>query len=77
MDIPDYAHAIETALLSYHANVEGYDDDNLLRYTRFTSYFLVEMSKRWAERKYIAKRTGKEMPIDECVQKSMEATEKH
>jgi len=76
MDIPDYAGAIEDALLAYHANVENGDDDNLLRYTRFTTCFIVEMSKRWAERKYIFKRTGVEVTIQECVQKSMEATEK-
>ena len=77
MDIPDYAGAIETALLAYHANVEGGDDDNLLQYTHFTTYFIVEMSKRWAERKYVFKRMGREVSIDECVQRSMEATQKH
>lgn len=76
MDIPDYAGAIEDALLAYHANVENGDDDNLLLYTRFTSCFIVEMSKRWAERKYIFRRTGVEMTIEECIQKSKEATDK-
>ncbi len=76
MDIPDYANAIETALLAFHANVEDGDDDNLLRYTRYTSCFIVEMTKRWAERKYVAKRIGREVTIEETVERSMEETER-
>jgi hypothetical protein len=77
MDIPEYAHAIEDALLGYERNCRGLDEDAVLRNTKYSAFFLVEMAKRWAERKYDFKRLNREVTIEETVEKSLKATDKY
>lgn len=77
MDIPDFSHAIEDALLGYERNCRGVDEDDLLRNTKYAAFFMVEMAKRWAERKYDFKRLNREVTIEETVEKSMKATDKY
>jgi hypothetical protein len=77
MDIPDFAHAIEDALLGYERNCRGLDEDAVLRNTKYSAFFMVEMAKRWAERKYDYKRLNREVTIEETVEKSLKATDKY
>ena len=77
MDIPEFAHAMEDALLGYERNCRGLDEDAILRNTKYSAFFMVEMAKRWAERKYDFKRLNREVTIEETVEKSLKATDKY
>ena len=77
MDIPEFAHALEDALLGYHANSREAEEGDVLRNTKYTAFFMVEMAKRWAERKYDFRRLNREVTIEETVAKSLKATDKY
>ena len=77
MDIPEFAHAMEDALIGYYVNTSNQGEEAFLRNTKYTAFFMVEMAKRWAERKYDFRRLNREVTIEETVEKSMKATEKY
>ena len=68
---------MEDALIGYYVNTSNQGEEAFLRNTKYTAFFMVEMAKRWAERKYDFRRLNREVTIEETVEKSMKATEKY
>jgi hypothetical protein len=76
MDLLQYSDSIQQTLLRFLVESENEDDDVVMHNSNFTAYYLVELSKRWAERKYIFKKTGVEVTIEDAAKQSLEATQK-
>ena len=76
MDLRQYSDSIQQTLLHFLVGCENEPEEVVMHNAAFTAYYITEMSKRWAERRYHEKRTGKEMAIEEAVEKSLEATKK-
>ena len=76
MDLRQYSDSIQQTLLYFFINSEHEPEELVTHNASFTAYYITEMAKRWAERRYHQKRTGKEMAIEEAVEKSLEATKK-
>lgn len=76
MDLRQYSDSMQQTLLHFLVDSENEDEAAVMFNSAFTSYYITEMAKRWAERRYHEKRTGNEMTIEEAAQKSHEATKK-
>lgn len=76
MDLLQYSDSIQQTLLHFLVGCENEPEDVVMHNSNFTAYYLVELSKRWAERKYIFKKTGVEVTIKDAEKQSLEATQK-
>jgi len=75
MDLIQLASAYEQGLMKFFADSEQSPDDIVIRNVKFTAYYFTELTKRWTERKYLAKVNGKEVTIEEAVERSLKATD--
>ena len=76
MDLLQYSDSVQQTLLHFLVGCENEPEDVVMHNSNFTAYYLVELSKRWAERKYIFKKTGVEVTIEDAAKQSLEATQK-
>ena len=78
MKLREHAEAVENALYGFFVKSmeEAETEEDVIANVKVTAYFITELAKRWAERRYVEKQTGKEMTIEEAVQRSQEATTK-
>lgn len=77
MDLLDYSNSIQETLLKFLAGSENQEGDVVIYNSLFAAYHITEMTKRWHERRYQEKVTGKEVTIKDAYEKSQEATRKH
>lgn len=77
MKLREHADAVEEALIAFFArSVKEESDAEVLSNARVSAYYITELTKRWAERKYYEKQHGKELTIEEAIERSAEATTK-
>ncbi len=76
MDLLEYSDSIQQTLLHFLVGCENEPEDVVMHNSNFTAYYMTEMTKRWAERKYIFKKTGVEVTIEDASKQSLEATQK-
>ncbi len=77
MKLREHAQAVEDALLAFWTQSLKADSEEELRSNaRVSAYFITELAKRWAERRYYEKTHNKELTIEEAIERSQEATTK-
>ena len=77
MKLREHAAAVEDALMAFFVrSSDAQSDEQVVANCKFTAYYITELAKRWAERRYFEKQHGRELTIEEAIARSQEATEK-